>query len=293
MRYETGDHLAVYPVNSTELVNKIGEKCGVDLDTVFTLTNTDGKCGNCWPFDSSRLCTNTRRFVCYRGVHQEASVPLSVLLQNRPDPLHRHHQQSAHAYPQGIGGVLRRAGGQGEIEINGVDQRRGEGSVPAMGGPREQEHRAHFGGHSKHKAGFGSLVRNSTTITVPLLFHLVVAQGLLGVSVLIATAGRNLHSSRRVHENCSISAASIDDPHYRRRGGIQDSDGQDQQGRDYQLVKGEASVRSTLLRSNFRAQIAVPFAEPNGHADCHGRPWHRYSAVQRVHTRTRSCEERR
>lgn len=42
MRYESGDHLAVYPVNSAELVNKIGEKCGIDLDTVFTLTNTDG-----------------------------------------------------------------------------------------------------------------------------------------------------------------------------------------------------------------------------------------------------------
>lgn len=43
MRYETGDHLAVYPVNNAELVNKIGEKCGINLDTVFTLTNTDGK----------------------------------------------------------------------------------------------------------------------------------------------------------------------------------------------------------------------------------------------------------
>lgn len=43
MRYEAGDHLAVYPVNNAELVNKIGEKCGVHLDTVFTLTNTDGK----------------------------------------------------------------------------------------------------------------------------------------------------------------------------------------------------------------------------------------------------------
>lgn len=42
MRYETGDHLAVYPVNNAELVNKIGEQCGVNLDTVFTLTNTDG-----------------------------------------------------------------------------------------------------------------------------------------------------------------------------------------------------------------------------------------------------------
>lgn len=42
MRYETGDHLAVYPVNNTELVNKIGEQCDANLDTVFTLTNTDG-----------------------------------------------------------------------------------------------------------------------------------------------------------------------------------------------------------------------------------------------------------
>lgn len=42
MRYETGDHLAVYPVNNAELVNKIGEKCGVNLDIVITLTNTDG-----------------------------------------------------------------------------------------------------------------------------------------------------------------------------------------------------------------------------------------------------------
>lgn len=42
MRYETGDHLAVYPVNNAELVNKIGEYCGANLDTIFTLTNTDG-----------------------------------------------------------------------------------------------------------------------------------------------------------------------------------------------------------------------------------------------------------
>lgn len=43
MRYESGDHLAVYPVNNAQLVEAIGAKCEVDLDTVFTLTNTDGK----------------------------------------------------------------------------------------------------------------------------------------------------------------------------------------------------------------------------------------------------------
>lgn len=38
----SGDHLAVYPVNSEELVNKLGELLNVDLDTVIILTNTDG-----------------------------------------------------------------------------------------------------------------------------------------------------------------------------------------------------------------------------------------------------------
>ncbi|XP_058794081.1 NADPH--cytochrome P450 reductase [Phymastichus coffea] len=50
MRYEAGDHLAVYPVNSAELVNKIGEKCGVNLDTVITLTNTDEESTKKHPF---------------------------------------------------------------------------------------------------------------------------------------------------------------------------------------------------------------------------------------------------
>ncbi|XP_011883330.1 PREDICTED: NADPH--cytochrome P450 reductase isoform X1 [Vollenhovia emeryi] len=50
MRYETGDHLAVYPVNDAELVNKIGEQCGMNLDTVFTLTNTDEESTKKHPF---------------------------------------------------------------------------------------------------------------------------------------------------------------------------------------------------------------------------------------------------
>ncbi|KAJ8681590.1 hypothetical protein QAD02_017382 [Eretmocerus hayati] len=50
MRYEAGDHLAVYPVNNAELVNKIGERCGVDLDTVITLTNLDEESTKKHPF---------------------------------------------------------------------------------------------------------------------------------------------------------------------------------------------------------------------------------------------------
>lgn len=42
IRYDAGDHLAVYPQNSIELVGKLGTLLGKDLDVVFTLTNTDG-----------------------------------------------------------------------------------------------------------------------------------------------------------------------------------------------------------------------------------------------------------
>ncbi|XP_034946234.1 NADPH--cytochrome P450 reductase isoform X1 [Chelonus insularis] len=50
MRYDAGDHVAVYPVNNSTLVNKIGEICGVDLDIVFTLTNTDEESTKKHPF---------------------------------------------------------------------------------------------------------------------------------------------------------------------------------------------------------------------------------------------------
>lgn len=50
MRYDAGDHLAVYPVNNEELVRKIGELTGKDLDTVFTLTNTDEESSKKHPF---------------------------------------------------------------------------------------------------------------------------------------------------------------------------------------------------------------------------------------------------
>jgi len=43
MRYDSGDHVAVYPKNDEALVNRIGELLGVDLDTVFSLVNIDGE----------------------------------------------------------------------------------------------------------------------------------------------------------------------------------------------------------------------------------------------------------
>lgn len=50
MRYDTGDHLAVYPINNEELVKKLGELLDVDLDTVITLTNTDEESSKKHPF---------------------------------------------------------------------------------------------------------------------------------------------------------------------------------------------------------------------------------------------------
>lgn len=42
IRYDAGDHLAVYPQNSKELVDKLETLLGHNLDIAFTLTNTDG-----------------------------------------------------------------------------------------------------------------------------------------------------------------------------------------------------------------------------------------------------------
>lgn len=41
-RYEAGDHVAVYPVNDSEIVDAIGKRLNIDLDTIITLTNVDG-----------------------------------------------------------------------------------------------------------------------------------------------------------------------------------------------------------------------------------------------------------
>ena len=39
IRYDAGDHVAIYPQNDTELVEKIGKLLELDLDTVFTMIN--------------------------------------------------------------------------------------------------------------------------------------------------------------------------------------------------------------------------------------------------------------
>jgi len=41
IRYDAGDHIAVYPVNNSELVEQIGSTLGIDMEQVFTMTNVD------------------------------------------------------------------------------------------------------------------------------------------------------------------------------------------------------------------------------------------------------------
>ncbi|CAG9817113.1 unnamed protein product [Phaedon cochleariae] len=50
MRYDSGDHIAVYPTNDSELVEKIGKLCAKNLDTIFTLINNDEESNKKHPF---------------------------------------------------------------------------------------------------------------------------------------------------------------------------------------------------------------------------------------------------
>ncbi|XP_031429871.1 P450 (cytochrome) oxidoreductase b isoform X2 [Clupea harengus] len=50
IRYESGDHVAVYPINDTAIVNKLGAVLGVDLDTVISLNNLDEESNKKHPF---------------------------------------------------------------------------------------------------------------------------------------------------------------------------------------------------------------------------------------------------
>jgi NADPH-ferrihemoprotein reductase len=50
LRYEAGDHVAVYPENDAQIVNRIGELLNVDLDAVFSLVNIEDDATKKHPF---------------------------------------------------------------------------------------------------------------------------------------------------------------------------------------------------------------------------------------------------
>ena len=50
LRYEAGDHVAIYPSNDSQIVDKVGELLNIDLDTVFSLLNIDPEASKKNPF---------------------------------------------------------------------------------------------------------------------------------------------------------------------------------------------------------------------------------------------------
>lgn len=64
MRYDCGDHVAVYPTNNEELVNRLAELLNIELDTVFTMINVDEDSTKKNPFP----CPTTYRYALFHYV---------------------------------------------------------------------------------------------------------------------------------------------------------------------------------------------------------------------------------
>lgn len=64
IRYDAGDHVAIYPTNNVELVNKLATLLNIDLDTVFTMNNTDEDSSKKHPFP----CPTTYRTALFHYV---------------------------------------------------------------------------------------------------------------------------------------------------------------------------------------------------------------------------------
>ncbi|CAG9783772.1 unnamed protein product [Diatraea saccharalis] len=50
MRYEAGDHVAIYPINDTDLVDRLGALTEANMDEIFSLINTDLESSKKHPF---------------------------------------------------------------------------------------------------------------------------------------------------------------------------------------------------------------------------------------------------
>jgi len=74
IRYEAGDHLAIYPTNDTEAVNSLGKILNVDLDEIFSLQNIDEDSSKKFPFP----CPTTFRTALthYVDIHSPPRVNL-------------------------------------------------------------------------------------------------------------------------------------------------------------------------------------------------------------------------
>ncbi|PFX23368.1 NADPH--cytochrome P450 reductase [Stylophora pistillata] len=75
IKYDAGDHVAVYPMNDPELVEKLGSLLNVDLDTVISLNNTDEDSPKKHPFP----CPTTYRTALLHYVDIASVVKTHVL----------------------------------------------------------------------------------------------------------------------------------------------------------------------------------------------------------------------
>lgn len=92
LRYEAGDHVAVYPMNDQTLVERIGELLEVDLDTVFSLKNVDEEASKKHPFP----CPTTYRTALSFYVDITSNPRTNVLkdiMEYATDPKHKEHLQ--------------------------------------------------------------------------------------------------------------------------------------------------------------------------------------------------------
>ena len=74
IRYEAGDHVAIYPTNDLQLVNKIGQLLDIDLDTVFTMKALDEDATKKSPFP----VPTTYRTALKHYVHVFANPEFSI-----------------------------------------------------------------------------------------------------------------------------------------------------------------------------------------------------------------------
>ena len=85
IRYEAGDHVAIYPTNDQEMVEQMGKMLGVDLDTVMSMVNTDPDASKKNPFP----CPTTYRTALSHYIDISNTVKhhvLSELVQYTSDP---------------------------------------------------------------------------------------------------------------------------------------------------------------------------------------------------------------
>lgn len=75
IKYDAGDHVAVYPMNDPELVEKLGNLLNVDLDAVVSLNNTDEDSPKKHPFP----CPTTYRTALLHYVDIASVVKTHVL----------------------------------------------------------------------------------------------------------------------------------------------------------------------------------------------------------------------